>query len=73
MPLPARITAGPIWSKNTNGPTMRRSMEGSARLTSKPPMSRLRGTTTVSTGPVAVGMGLDPMGRAWRCRRGRSR
>ena len=36
-PCPRGNTAGPIWSKKTNGPTMRRRAEGSARRTSKPP------------------------------------
>ena len=46
-PLPARNTAGPKWSKNMNGPTMRVCADGSARRTAKPsPISTVRGTIT---------------------------
>src|ERR1700681_3869492 len=48
-PVPARSTVGPIWSKNTNGPTMRRWRLGSARRTRKPlPRSCVGGTITTS-------------------------
>ena len=47
---PASKTTSPIWSKNTNGPTMRRCAEGSARRTLKPsPRSRVGGRMTIST------------------------
>src|SRR5690349_14295286 len=48
-PWPAPIVAGPIWSKNTKGPTMRRSCEGRMLLTVNPsPRSRGRPVKTVS-------------------------
>src|SRR5437763_15996157 len=49
MPCPGLNTCGPICSRKTKGPTMRRSLCGSARRTLKPsPRSWVRGTTTVS-------------------------
>src|SRR6185437_16277625 len=44
-PRPAASRTGPMWSKNTKGPTLRHCAEGSARRTWKPsPRSRTRGT-----------------------------
>src|SRR6202165_2913666 len=44
-----RDSLGPIWSKNTNGPTIRHCADGRARRTSNPsPRSRMRGTMTVA-------------------------
>src|SRR5258706_8992853 len=49
-PLPGANVTGPIWSRKTKGPTMRRCTEGSARRTSKrSPRSWVRGTTTTSS------------------------
>src|SRR5918994_504845 len=56
MPEPGASSAGPIWSKKTKGPMLRRSGEGSTRRTSNPPMSRGRGTMTVSRVPQAGGV-----------------
>src|SRR6185295_1463918 len=48
-PPPGARRTGPISSRNTNGPIMRRCMEGSARRTWKPsPRSRVAGVTTAS-------------------------
>src|SRR5688500_1035058 len=48
-PSPDASCAGPISSRNTNGPTMRRFIEGSARRTLNPsPRSRVAGTISVS-------------------------
>src|SRR3954447_6545983 len=47
-PWPLLNSAGPKWSKNTNGPTVRRLAWGNARRTEKPSRSTERGTTTVS-------------------------
>ncbi len=43
-PWPEMNSADPIWSKKMNGPTIWRFGAGSARRTSKSPMSRARGT-----------------------------
>src|SRR5260221_624399 len=49
-PLPGASATGPIWSKNTNGPTLRFCAAGSERRTVKPsPRSRVRGTMMVSS------------------------
>lgn len=48
MPWPAINSAGPIWSKKTNGPTIRRYADGTTRCTSNLPKSRERLTMTVS-------------------------
>ena len=55
--VPGANTAGPIWSKKMNGPTIWRFGAGSARRTSKPPMSRARGTITVSIASTASPVG----------------
>src|SRR5258706_1504600 len=48
-PLPGSSATGPIWSKKTKGPTLRRSLAGRARRTMKPsPRSRTIGTCTAS-------------------------
>jgi len=49
MPLPGGITAGPRWSKNTNGPTFRRFGKGRIRRTLNPPRSRTLGSIRSST------------------------
>src|SRR5512139_1230315 len=46
--MPGGKSTGPISSKNTNGPTMRRRGCGSRRPTSKPPRSRRRCSMTAS-------------------------
>src|SRR3954469_23107527 len=46
--MPCAKSTGPIRSKNTNGPTMRRFAKGSTRPTSKPPRSRRRASMTRS-------------------------
>ncbi len=45
-------SAGPIWSKKTNGPTIRRSGAGSARATENSPRSLSEGRTIRSTKPL---------------------
>ena len=57
MPWPVRNSAGPIWSKKMNGPTICRFGAGSARRTSKPPRSRARGTISVSIASIAAASG----------------
>src|SRR5271166_3368777 len=56
-PRPETNSAGPIWSKKMNGPTIWRFGAGSARRTSKPPMSRDRGTIKVSMASTATASG----------------
>src|SRR3954469_12146147 len=47
--LSPSIVTGPIWSKNTNGPTLRHSAAGKARRTWKPsPRSLTRGAMRVA-------------------------
>ena len=58
-PWPEMNSAGPIWSKKMNGPTIWRFGAGSARRTSKPPMSRARGTIKVSIEFDRDGVGTD--------------
>src|SRR3954467_3502903 len=49
-PFPGSSATGPIWSKNTYGPTVRFFAAGSARRTWKPsPRSRVRGTSSASS------------------------
>src|SRR5437763_153291 len=49
-PLPGASATGPIWSKNTYGPTVRFFAAGRTRRTSKPlPRSRVRGTSSASS------------------------
>jgi hypothetical protein len=42
IPFSSISSAGPIWSKKINGPTIWRCVEGSTRRTSNPPRSRAR-------------------------------
>src|SRR6516225_3205745 len=53
---PAGMSSGPMWSKNTNGPTLRRLANGSTRPTSKPPRSRCRASISISI--IAALLGL---------------
>src|SRR5574338_1731294 len=48
---PGGNSTGPMWSKNTNGPTLRAAAWGSTRPTSKPPRSRRRCSITRSITP----------------------
>jgi hypothetical protein len=64
IPEPRRNSAGPIWSKKMNGPTICLCVEGSARRTEKPPRSRARGTMTISmASQVNASPGLGSMAR----------
>src|SRR5690606_3549705 len=54
MPRPGSNSAGPMWSTNTNGPTLRASRLGTARRTWKPPRSWLRGAMVVVIGKLLV-------------------
>src|SRR6185437_16713495 len=57
MPCPERNTAGPKWSKNTNGPTIRVCTEGRARRTAKPsPRSTVRGAITCATASLSAAL-----------------
>src|SRR3569623_2884864 len=49
MPVPTSRCAGPIWSKNRNGPTMVRGLDGKVRWTLKPPRSCVVGVIVCST------------------------
>src|ERR1700759_3546921 len=58
-PAPGGKRTGPMWSKKTNGPTMRRAIDGSVRRTEKPPRSRSCAWTTTSIdadGPSSTGI-----------------
>ena len=50
---PAGICAGPMWSKKTKGPTLRRRMKGKSRPTSNPPKSLRRASISSSIRPVS--------------------
>src|SRR5688572_18769722 len=50
MPRPGSKIAGPMWSTNTNGPTLRACRDGTARRTWKPPRSCTRGAINVVIG-----------------------
>src|SRR5262245_53850810 len=47
MPWPAGKAAGPMWSRKMKGPTVRWGKPGRTRRTSRPPMSRLWGLSSV--------------------------
>src|SRR5688500_10631836 len=57
---PAGKSTGPMWSKNTNGPTMRRLAKGSTRPTSNPPRSRRRWLMTISIMVKPLNHAADP-------------
>ena len=54
---PGANSAGPIWSRKMNGPTIRREWKGSTRPTSNPPRSLRRASITSS---IMVGLPADP-------------
>ena len=71
MPWSVRNSAGPIWSKKMNGPTIWRFVLGNARRTVISPRSTARGTISVSIASpeaaspsVGSGQGVKDMGGA---------
>src|SRR6185437_16959204 len=58
MPLPGAKSAGPIWSRKTKGPTMRRSAAGRTRATVNPPRSRGRGAMIASIASGMIGSAM---------------
>ncbi len=57
-------SAGPMWSKKTKGPTIRRAANGSTRPTSKPPRLRRLAWIAISMGGLHLGCGDHSAGRS---------